>query len=173
MKIFLTGLPGSGKSTVLMKVIKLLSERKLKVGGVITPEIRSKGERIGFAVKDVYSGKEGMLASIKQKVGPRLGKYRVNLENFEEVALPALDFAIKNCDLIAIDEIGKLEFFSKNFHQKVYEIVNSNKPLIAVIHRNYIKEFEIFGELIVATKENRDKLPNIIFDRIIQSLKLN
>lgn len=168
-KIFLTGLPRSGKSTVLAKAIELLKQRGLKIGGIITPEIREGSRRVGFAVKDVYSGKEGFLASIKLKTGPRLGKYKIDVKDFERVALPALDFAMKECNMIAIDEIGKLEFFSKKFRQKVYKIINSNKPLIAVVHRNYIKEFKEFGKVVPVTKENRNELPK----QIVQSLRLN
>jgi nucleoside-triphosphatase len=166
MKIFLTGLPGCGKSTVLMKVIELLKERGLKVGGIVTPEVRVKGKRVAFAVRDIYSGKEGILASVEQKTGPRLGKYRVNLESFEKVALPALDFALKECDIVAIDEIGKMEFFSEKFKRKVYEIICSNKPSIAVVHRNYAKEFRNFGKMILVTKGNRDELPEMILSWI-------
>jgi nucleoside-triphosphatase len=166
MKVFITGLPGCGKSTVLMKVIQLLREKGLKVGGIITPEIRVEGKRIAFAVRDIYSGKEGILASVEQKTGPRLGKYRVNLESFEEVALLALNFALKECDIVAIDEIGKMEFFSEKFKEKVYEIIRSNKPLIAVVHRNYVKEFRNFGKMILVTKENRDELPEMILSWI-------
>jgi nucleoside-triphosphatase len=166
MKIFLTGLPGCGKSTVLMKVIELLKEKGLKIGGIVTPEVRVGNKRVGFAVRDIYSGKEGILASVDQKTGHRLGKYRVNLKSFEEVALPALDFALKECDIVAIDEIGRMEFFSEKFKEKVYEIVLSNKPLIAVVHRNYVEKFRDFGKMIVVTKENRDELPEIILSWI-------
>jgi nucleoside-triphosphatase len=166
MKVFITGLPGCGKSTVLMKVIELLKEKGLKVGGIITPEIRVEGKRIAFAVRDIYSGKEGILASVEQKIGPNLGKYRVNLESFEEVALPALDFALKECDIVAIDEIGKMEFFSEKFKEKVYEIIQSNKQLIAVVHRNYVEKFKNLGKMVVVTKENRNELPEIILSWI-------
>jgi len=162
VKIFLTGLPGSGKSTVLLKVIELLKQKGLKIGGIITPEKRRKGERVAFLVKDVYSGKEGILASVDQKFGPKLGKYKINLEDFEKVALPALEFAIKNCDLIAIDEIGKMEFFSEKFEKKVFQILNSNKKVIAVLHRNFVSQFKNYGKIFEVTTENRESLPRKI-----------
>jgi nucleoside-triphosphatase len=171
--IFITGPPRIGKSTVLIKTIDLLKKKGLKVGGIITPEIRKAGKRTGFSVKDIYSGNEGVLADIEKKTGPKLGKYRVNIEDFERIALPALDFAVKKCDVVAIDEVGRLEFFSKKFQEKVYEIVLIDKPLIAVIHRNFIKQFESFGEVITVTEKNRGKLPRIIFNKITQSLRLN
>ena len=53
MKVFLTGKPGCGKSTVLMKVIKLLSEKKLKVGGFVN-------EKFGEIVKVTPENREGL-----------------------------------------------------------------------------------------------------------------
>jgi len=162
MKIFLTGKPGSGKSTVLMKIIESLKRRGLKIGGIITPEIRVKGKRIGFKVIDVYSNEEGILASIDQKSGPRVGKYRVNLEDFERVAIKALDFALNECDVICVDELGKMELFSEKFKRKIEKILKSPTPAIIVLHRNLTERYGKYGEVIWVTVENRDKLPEEI-----------
>jgi nucleoside-triphosphatase len=169
VKVFLTGLPGCGKSTVLLKAIEILKQKGLKIGGIITPEKRVGEKRVAFLVKDIYSGKEGILASVDQKFGPRLGKYKINLEDFEKVALPALEFAIKNCDLIAIDEIGKMEYFSEKFKQKVFEILNSDKKVIAVLHRNFVPQFKNYGKIFEVTKENRESLP----DKIVELFKIS
>jgi len=162
MKIFLTGAPGSGKSTVLMKVIERLRAEGLRIGGIATPEIRVRGYRTGFSVIDLSLEKEGILASVDQPEGPRVGKYRVNLEDFERVALPALTYAQEECDVICVDELGTMEFFSKAFKQKIDEILRSEKPLIAVVHRNYARNYEKYGRLHEVTPTNREKLPEII-----------
>ena len=159
MKVFLTGAPGSGKSTVLMNIVEILREKGLKIGGIVTPEIRSGRRRIGFGVKDVFSCEEGILARVNEKVGPKVGKYTINLESFEKIALPALDFAFENCDLVVIDEIGKMEAFSKRFMEKVFEILSSKKKVLAVLHRNFVSEFKSFGRVIEVTEKNRDVLP--------------
>lgn len=166
MNIFLSGKPGCGKSTVLMKIIELLKQKGLKVRGFVTPEIRKGSKRLGFSVKDVYSGEEGTLASVELKTGPRLGKYRVDVESFERVALNALDFAVKECDFCCIDELGKMEFFSKKFKEKIYEILNSDKKVIACLHRNFVGEFRKYGKVIEVITENRDKLPEEIAEEL-------
>ena len=158
MKFFLTGRPGCGKSTVLMRIIDILKKKGLKVGGFITPEIRKDGKRLGFKVVDIHSGEEGILASVNQKEGPKVGKYRVNLEDFERVALKALDFALNNCDIICVDELGKMELFSEKFKKKIEKILRSPKPAIIVLHRNLIENYGKYGKVIWVTVENRDKL---------------
>ncbi|MGC8812118.1 MAG: NTPase [Candidatus Aenigmatarchaeota archaeon] len=164
MKIFLTGKPGSGKSVVIEKVVERLRQKNIKVGGFITPEIREKGKRVGFCVKDIYSNEVGILASKDIKVGPRLGSYGLNIEDFERVALKALEFAVKECDVIVIDEIGKMEFFSKRFNEKVVELLLLEKPLVAVLHRSFLSKFKDFGEIIEVTTKNRNKLPDLILN---------
>ncbi|MEM5882951.1 MAG: NTPase [Candidatus Aenigmatarchaeota archaeon] len=169
MKIFITGMSGIGKSTVLEKVLSVLKERKKKVGGFVTPEIREKGKRVGFCVKDIYSNEVGVLASKDIKIGPKLGSYGINLEEFERIALKAMDFALKECDIIAIDEIGKMEFFSQKFREKLTQVILSEKPLIAVLHRSFVGKFKDFGEVIEVTKKNRDLLPKKILEMIEKS----
>jgi len=166
MKVFLTGAPGSGKSTVLMRVIERLRAEGLRIGGIVTPEIRVRGSRTGFSVLDLSSGKGGILASVDQPEGPRVGKYKVDLVDFERIALPALAYAQEECDVICVDELGTMEFFSKAFKQKINEILTSEKPLIAVVHRNYARNYEKHGRLHEVTPTNREKLPEIIASEI-------
>ena len=165
-KIFLTGEPGYGKSTVLMKVIDILKSKGLKVGGFMTPDIRERGKRIGFKVIDINSSEEGILSSVNQKNGPKVGKYRVNLEDFERVALKALDFAVKECDILCIDELGTMELFSKKFKEKIENILKLDKLIIIVLHRNLIRKYEKYGKIFYVTPENRNKLPEEIIQLI-------
>ena len=164
MNIFLTGQPGSGKSTVLVKVIDILKSKGLKIGGFITPEIRVKGRRIGFKVINIHSGEEGILSSVHQKLGPKVGKYRVNLEDFERVALKALDFGMKECDVLCIDELGTMELFSQKFKEKIEKILGLDKPVIIVLHRNLVKKYKNYGKVFYVTQENRDTLPEKIVE---------
>lgn len=159
MKIFLTGRAGSGKSTVLLETVKLLKNKNIKVGGIITPEIREGGKRVGFYVKDVFSQKMEVFASVDFKIGPKLGKYGIDINAFDKIALPAIDLAIENCDVIVVDEIGRMEFFSENFKKKIFALVLLDKPLIAVLHRNFVNQFKQFGEIIEVTPKNREGLP--------------
>jgi nucleoside-triphosphatase len=158
-KIFLTGRPKSGKSTVLIKTIELLKKRGLKVGGFITPEIREGGRRTGFYVKDVFSGAMEVFASVDFKIGPKVSKYGIDIDAFEKIALKAIDFALENCDVIVVDELGRMEFFSENFKKKLEALMLIDKPLLAVLHRNFLSNFKQFGEIIEVTQENREKLP--------------
>ncbi|MCK5309753.1 MAG: hypothetical protein KAJ64_03815, partial [Thermoplasmata archaeon] len=51
-KIGITGLPNTGKSKLLMKVIEMLEADELKVGGMVTEAIIFKNKKVGFYVID-------------------------------------------------------------------------------------------------------------------------
>jgi nucleoside-triphosphatase len=167
MKFLISGPPASGKSTLVVKLIEFLKEKDIKVGGIISPEVREGGIRIGFKVVDLLNLKEKVFASIYYNTNYRVGKYFVDVEIFEDVAIPALEVAEKECRVIVVDEIGKMELFSKRFEDKVKDILKSNKIVIAVVHRNYAEEYKKYGKLIWL---ERNKW-NEIFTSIILDLQ--
>ncbi|MEN3037520.1 MAG: nucleoside-triphosphatase, partial [Candidatus Methanosuratincola petrocarbonis] len=64
-RIFLlTGFPGIGKTTAVLRVADLLGREGFAVGGMITREVRggAGGARVGFEVLDLSTGKRGWLA---------------------------------------------------------------------------------------------------------------
>jgi hypothetical protein len=57
----------------------------------------------------------------------RVGKYGVDVENLERVGVSALRQAAEQCDLVIVDEIGKMELFSADFREAVLDIINRRK----------------------------------------------
>jgi nucleoside-triphosphatase len=57
--ILLTGLPGVGKTTVLIRVVEGLRANGITVGGIISNEVRENGIRMGFEISDLTNGKRG------------------------------------------------------------------------------------------------------------------
>jgi len=79
--LLLIGKPGVGKTTVLMEAVSLLKENGCCVGGMISREVRKGGTRVGFQILDLTSDRHGWLARVNQEHGPKVGKYRVNMED--------------------------------------------------------------------------------------------
>jgi len=166
--IFLTGAPGVGKTTVLLKVVESLG---LKAGGFFTREIRKGGKRIGFAVQD-FSGQKGALAGVDIKSPYRVGKYGVDLGTFEGIGVRAVEDAIKDADLIVIDEIGKMELFSRRFQESVVRALDGPKPVLGtIIHRPHLFADTIKQrpdvEIIRVTLENRASLTGRIKKELV------
>ena len=72
-KIGITGLPRSGKSAVMEKVLSMLKEERERelsarnlgdteiIGGICTEPILENGERLGYKIRDLVTGDEGEL----------------------------------------------------------------------------------------------------------------
>jgi nucleoside-triphosphatase len=171
------GTPGVGKTTILMKTVSALRKRGCCVGGMISQEAREEGMRVGFEILDLTSGGHGWLAHVNQKGGPQIGKYRINRENLYLIGAKAIADAMKKCDVIAIDEIGPMELFSEKFKEATWKALESNKPVVAVVHWkardkliNEAKSRED-SEIFTVMKENRNKLPEILSQKTLEIFK--
>ncbi|XP_012231429.2 cancer-related nucleoside-triphosphatase homolog [Linepithema humile] len=128
LHVLLTGPPGIGKTTVCKKVASALEKNGSRFDGFYTEEVRDQsGSRIGFDVVRVTDpGRRLSLARLKSLTEAQkdskyqVGNYRVFLDNFEAVALSTLD---SDTDILFIDEIGKMELFSKDFKKKVADVL--------------------------------------------------
>lgn len=128
--ILLTGRPGTGKTTLLKKIIEVLD---LPCGGFYTEEMKEYGQRAGFKIKTL-DGEEGVLARKGLKSKIRLGGYGINLKDLDEIGVGAVDEAIKSKEIVVIDEIGKMELFSEKFKSAVEKALDSGKRVVGVIH---------------------------------------
>jgi len=173
-KIFLTGRPGVGKTTVLLRIVERLRKEGLKIGGLISREVREKGFRIGFKVIDLDDGKEGWLAHVRQPVGPKVGKYRVCIKDLESIGVNAILKAIREAEIVVIDEVGPMELFSQAFRKALIQSLNSGKTILGTIHYRVkariiieIKEREDVA-IIEVTHKNREELPEKITHEILK-----
>jgi nucleoside-triphosphatase THEP1 len=134
-KLLITGPPRCGKSTLISKLIKYYTiEKNYIIHGFLTPEVRESGNRIGFNIVDIFSGYISQLARVGDfKSKYKVGKYKVFVENLNKFIDEKLDLDQKTLDLIVIDEIGKMELFSKKFQNFIREIFLSDIPVIATI----------------------------------------
>jgi nucleoside-triphosphatase len=169
--LLLTGSPGVGKTTVLLKVVEALRAKGYSVGGMISREVREGGNRVGFEVLNLTSNRLGWLAHVNQKAGPQVGKYRVNLEDLNSVGAEAIISAVEECDVVAVDEVGPMELFSEKFKQAVRRTVESGRLVIGIVHWKAkdkliedIKSRED-AEIFTVTYENRGKLHQSILEK--------
>ena len=169
--LLITGLPGVGKTTLIKK---LVNELGIRADGFFTSEIREAGKRVGFWVEDFKGAKE-LLASVDFPSSQRVGKYGVNVEGFEKIALPSLRRALGEAQLVVIDEIGKMELFSQAFRSLLDKVLDSRKPVLATIlkkshpYTDKIKarpDVEVFNLTPSNRREVYEKLKSILEDLI-------
>jgi len=128
----LTGSPGTGKTTAIRQAI---ARSKAKAGGFYTEEIRSGGIRQGFRIITL-DGQDAILAHVDNHSHYRVSKYGVDITNLDTIGVAAINRALKESDLIVIDEIGKMELFSPRFMEAVLKAIDSSKKVLGTIMLN-------------------------------------
>ncbi len=159
VKILLTGLPGCGKTTALMRIIANLDSKK--VAGFYTQEIRERGVRKGFRWRSL-DGAEGILAHVDIRGRQRVGKYGVDVAGFEKSVVPILDIDRTSAELFVVDEIGKMECFSEKFASAIHRLFDSDRTVLATVAQKgggLVAEVKAHPEarLFRLTRQNRDE----------------
>jgi nucleoside-triphosphatase len=132
--VLLTGAPGSGKTTLIKRVVAHLSKA---AGGFYTEEIREKSERRGFKLVTL-DGREGILAHVNIVSPLRVGKYGLDLSVLDGIGIEAVRQAIRNKRLIVIDEIGPMELRSAAFRQVLVEALDADGVVLGTIHQRNV-----------------------------------
>jgi nucleoside-triphosphatase THEP1 len=128
-KLLITGRPGSGKTTLIKRVLEKLSQ---PAGGFYTEEIREHGMRVGFKIVTL-DGRETVLAHVNFTGPERVSKYGLDVRGLENIGVKAIHAALKARQLIVIDEIGPMEIRSAPFRDAVIEALDSESPVLATI----------------------------------------
>jgi len=168
-KILLEGWPGIGKTTVARRVADELAAVGVTVAGFTTRELRKGRARVGFEV-GALNGERAVLAHVERSGQPRVGKYGVDVEAFERIALPAL--AAPPADVVVvIDELGKMELASDAFQSAVLRVFNEPVAVLATVH---VARHPFTDELrrrpdvetLRVTAANREGLPGQLVARL-------
>lgn len=125
----LTGKPGTGKTSLIKQAVAELEGR---AGGFYTEEIRSRGARLGFKLITL-DGHEAVLAHADFNKRFQVSKYGVDVDSLDRVGVAALRRAAEQCDLVVVDEIGKMELFSADFREIVLQTISGGKRVLGTI----------------------------------------
>ena len=185
-KIGITGLPRSGKSAVLDKVVSMvIAEHKADsrrsgtgsgvIGGMRTKAIIEDGERVGYACIDIETGESGVMAHREIDSRNRILGYGIDPSEVDRVGVPAIQNAVGNCEILVIDEVGKFSVESEGFVAAVREALDYDMPTLLTLHKKSrhpllqdIRRRDD-GRILEVTPVNRALLPYKILKLIQQS----
>ncbi|MFX1511347.1 MAG: nucleoside-triphosphatase [Promethearchaeota archaeon] len=165
IRIFITGKPRVGKTTLLIKLFKQFGSI-FQCSGFITREIREKGKRVGFEAINLTSKRTAILSHIHSSSNSRVGKYGVEVESFTGF-LEDLSQEKGAIEWVFLDEIAPMEFKCPNFKNLLPQLLANN--FIATIHRRLAKSYTQRipqAELFVLTESNREE----IFQMLVKKL---
>jgi len=172
--ILLTGKPKVGKTTIIIKLIQNLGDL---AGGFYTREIIQKSRRTGFQIVTLQGASSQLATCNRAVISGRVvpyGKYWVSLDAIESLAIPAINDAVHNKQIVIIDEIGPMELLSPLFAKCISEFLESDCLGLGTI----VKRDHPFANTVKAhdrvkirevTAANRDSLSMEIYRFFMES----
>jgi len=173
----LTGAVGAGKTTAAERVAGLARRRRLVCGGLLAPALTNQsGIKIGVWGVDLLTGERRTLARADREMGgPVVGVY-----SFDAAVLMwanhALEKAVGACDLLIVDEIGKLELWSHTGLAPIVPRLASGevKCALALARASLLAELQarlgsVEQMVFELYAENREELPSQILARLFSA----
>lgn len=165
MKILLTGLPKSGKTTLLMELVKEVNPKH----GLMAKEEVSEGRRTGFSLADQL-GNTTTLARTAPPTEYPVGRFYVDLKSLDGFIDRLVDFTPD--ELLFIDEVGQMQLYSDKFKKLANSYLASKNDFIgtisAVYEHPFIEEIKSHPNILLfeVTPENRQKLRTVLVEAI-------
>jgi nucleoside-triphosphatase len=146
----ITGDPGEGKTSYLLKALAGLAEKDLTIRGIAAPGHFRDGIRSGFSLIDLATGEAEELCSTDQIPGSKQhGMFFFRPEGlaFGLKAISPEGFT-DDTDLIVVDEVGIFELKGEIWAQSLDQIMGGfHPPMIWTVRRwlvdAIIKQWEI------------------------------
>ncbi|MDP2193477.1 MAG: nucleoside-triphosphatase [Alphaproteobacteria bacterium] len=176
MKIFITGKPGVGKTTLLEQIISKLALKNMM--GCVVKEQRDNGQRTGFHIQYTPAQPATLLALKNIHISDHyVSKYSVNIDGIEHEMLPFMEKMLMTEDvpLLFFDEIGRMQNKSPLFLPMLNHLLEKSTSFLATIlydDEEWTLPFKHNPHyfFITVTEENRDMVGDQIISLFHQSI---
>jgi len=131
--VLISGESGSGKTTWCKQQIAIVQQDSLEVAGLLSPAIFESGEKVGIALINLATGEKRQLAKLRPQLQPEAIIKKWVMDPEVIVWANGCLEKVKTCDLLIIDELGPLEFKTKEGFQKAFSLIEEKNYRIAVV----------------------------------------
>jgi nucleoside-triphosphatase THEP1 len=160
-KIYIiTGKIGSGKTTLIKKLIQKFQFEKIPVSGIYSARILENGITTGYYVVNISTGEaETFLREFGDENQQRIGKFYIDSKGVQKGNEILMNSQSK---LIIIDEIGKLELEDRGWAHSLEQLVTDSKSnLLLSVRKEVLHEvtekFKISPEIIFNVEVEKDE----------------
>ncbi|MGM0446439.1 MAG: nucleoside-triphosphatase [Bacillota bacterium] len=173
--ILITGGKYVGKSTLIKKC---LDKFNLIPGGFVVGRTGQKNAWLSFYLVDPHeyyyrddSRGSKIFKKWKETFAERNSpkeKFKVNPDVFDHKGVELLETGMKYRDIVIMDELGRFELKALKFQKKVFEVLDSEKKVLAVLkdeHNQFLDKIRARDDITILklSDENKEKISNIAY----------
>ena len=142
-KIFIvTGKIDGGKTSFIKKLVDVLKEKNIKVGGIYSQKIIENNERTGYDVVDIKTNKSEIFLRANGNGNlEKIGIFSIFPQGLKfglESLKPSNN--IEN-EIVIVDEVGKLELSGKGWASELEDfLILQNNHILMVIHEDLVEK---------------------------------
>lgn len=177
--IVITGDKYVGKSTVVREIINKLN---LKPGGFVVGRNGDFDQWLSFYLADPLEYYEKQVKNVpgfeeKWQIFAKRdsldAEWNIRPEVFNNLGVKLLEEGQRTKDIVVMDELGRFELNAKEFQQKVFEILDKQKPVLAVLkdeHNKFLDQVRSRDDVSIyrIKKDNHDTIYNKIDEELQQ-----
>ena len=156
--VLLVGGIGSGKTSTGLRLLSLLRQSWIAVGGFLAPRVMEGDETVGYSLVDLASNTTHPFASL-QPGGVPVGRFFVD-EVGLSIADRAVTTAIEDAAVAFVDEVGRLELDGQGHAPAVRRLLASDVVPILLVRDELVEEvarsFGIASPLVFRARDALD-----------------
>ena len=131
----------SGKTTAARRLVELARAENFTIAGILAPSVYEAGERVGFDVVDIATGRRSpLLRPAPERRRRTVGPYSVMDPGLCLGAHALRAQATRKADLVVVDEFGPAELDGKLWRGCVDRIVAERGKLLLLVVREELAE---------------------------------
>lgn len=140
--IFISGRSGTGKTSMVLSLIKKMKADNLSVAGFAAPSVCENGKFAGHNIYDITTGQSNILARKQNhKNATFVGKYYITKEGMDTGNKILINAAALNPGWIVIDEIGPWELTGQGWAKSINKILETTTAnMIWVVREGLVNE---------------------------------
>jgi nucleoside-triphosphatase len=156
MKVLLTGERGTGKTTLIKRLVEGFEHR---AGGIITEPIFEEGAMVGLRMRNLTS-ESAVFAHVDFQSSRRIdGRYGVWRKALRLRAIPDVRRALRAYRVVVIDEIGCEQLRDPRFRDTVLDAFASDRIVLATLSTDatsFIETLRTLADVMIVNVTSAD-----------------
>jgi nucleoside-triphosphatase THEP1 len=135
-----TGITGSGKTTLATAVVERLRARGVRVAGILAPGDLADGRRTGFDIVNLTTGERAPLAREGEHIAgphPRWSRFAFSPEGLA-LGHKALGEDARGADVVIVDEVGPFELSGGGWADALDALLASSSSSMLLVVRESV-----------------------------------